>query len=366
MVRLKGWFPILLGFCFFLLTAITDKGINFTDTAIAFAETGVTSADLDCTQYPHWDCNNPALQRIDNFIKTYKDTGYVAAMDWDGTLYSETITIKQGDIHAGTTRSGQSVWHLWAAQRSYFPAFNTKDGDRVGNIVRWDDYLEGKTNVSSSSYSKFSQIATFEMGMTPQEMHSGVQEYLNVYPTGDYAYLKMMDVLQQFVNNGFQVWIITGSNPYFIVSLLNHIDQTLGYNLLTAGCDPGNPDLEQCRIVGNAAKQSPDGRFTMVYDDRFVRISDSNNPFFLERNIIDGVGKAVAIRHYMEPKAGQPVVFYAGNSGGDYEAIQYILSQKDLDTLVVAVNPRGTLKDLVAKYEPQGKVVKVSDSPAKP
>jgi phosphoserine phosphatase len=232
--------------------------------------------------------------------------------------------------------------------------------------VRRDDYLEGKTNVALSDYSKFSQIATFEVGMTPQEMHEGVQDYLSEYPTEDYAYLKMLDILQQLVDNGFELWIITGSNPYFIASLLNDIDETLGYELLAASCVPDDPDLEQCQIAGNAAKQSPDGRFTIVYDDRFVRLSGRNNPFFLERNIVDGEGKEIAIRNYIEEKRDKPVVFYAGNSGGDYEAIEYVLDQEELDTLAVAVNPKGTLTDLVVKYEPYGQLVKVLDSPAQP
>jgi phosphoglycolate phosphatase-like HAD superfamily hydrolase len=306
------------------------------------------------------------LQRIDTFIQTYQGQGYVVATDWDGTLYSETIHIREGDIHSGTPRGGQSIWHLWGAQRGYFPAFNTEDGDWVENAVERDDYLEGKTNAALGEYGKFSQIAAFEAGMTPQEMHEGVQAYLEDYPTEDYAYLKMLDVLQQFKDHGFQLWIVTGSNPYFVVTLVNDLDRTLGYDLLAQGCDPGDPDLERCQIVGNGAKQSPDGRFTMVYDDRFVTLDDANTSYLLERHIIDGAGKAAAIRNYIETQARGPVVFYAGNSGGDYEAVEYVLDQDDVDTLVVAVNPRGTLQDLVAVYGPGGKIVEVQATPAKP
>ncbi len=50
--------------------------------------------------------------------------------------------------------------------------------------------------------------------------------------------------------------------------------------------------------------------------------------------------------------------------GGDYEAIEYVLNQKGLDTLAVAVNPRGTW-DLVTVYVPQGQIIKVLVSPAR-
>ncbi|MCP4689540.1 MAG: haloacid dehalogenase-like hydrolase, partial [Desulfobacterales bacterium] len=315
-------------------------------------------------RYPHWDANDPTIATIDSFIQAHKGKGYVAAFDWDGTLYSETIEVK-GEIHKGATRSGQSNWHLWGARQGHFPAFKTKDGDHLATVVRRDDYLEGKTNASLSGYSKFSQIATFEAGMTPSEMRQGVRAYARDYPPGDYAYLKMLDIVRQFIENGFQVWIVTGSNPYFVMSILETIDETMGYNLLAKGCDPTRPDLEKCRIVGNCARLSPEGRFTMVYNDRFVRINDASHPYFLERNIIDGAGKAVAIRNFIEPGAGKPVVFYAGNSGGDYESVQYVLNQKDLKTLVAAVNPRGTLTDLVARYQGVGKLVVVSAAPAR-
>ncbi|MCP4688132.1 MAG: hypothetical protein GY859_08785, partial [Desulfobacterales bacterium] len=188
-------------------------------------------AGVSAERYPHWDANDPAIQTVDAFIQAHKGKGYVAAFDWDGTLYSETIKVK------------------------------------------------GK--------------------------------------------------------------------------------------MLAKGCDPANPDLEQCRIAGNCAKLSPGDRFTMVYDDRFVRVNSAGHPYFLERNIIDGAGKAVAIRNYILPRAQKPVVFYAGNSGGDYESVQYVLKQEGLKTLVVAVNPGGTLNDLVAKYQTRGNLVKVSAAPAK-
>ncbi len=353
----------------FLLTNTTpptetaDAAANV-DMVDIQAEASVPVTEVDCANYPHWDCEDPALAQIDAFIQTHQGKGYVAATDWDGTLYSESITIKEGDFHSGSTRSGQSLWHLWGAENGYFPAFDTVDGEQIANIVRRDDYLEGKTDVALSAYSKFAQIATFEMGMTPLEVHEGVQAYLEAYPTEDYAYFKMLDVIQQLANNGFEVWVITGSNPYVIATLLADLDDTMDYTLLDQDCDPIAPDLEQCQIVGNAAKQSPSGTFTVVYDDRFVRISDPDHPFFLERNIVDGPGKAVAIQNYIETQSDQPIVFYAGNSGGDYEAIQYILSQEDLDTLAVTVNPRGTLLDLVAKYAPGGMLVEVSDAPA--
>lgn len=363
MSNVKVWFLIALSLVCAGGLAACAGAVSGTEVATeggapTVAPTAPAGEGVDCSRYPHWDCSDPALARIDAFIQANGGRGYVAATDWDGTLYSESIALTQVGVHTGTTRSGQSAWHLWGANHGCFPAFETADGEWSENVVEHDDFLEGKTNAVLGEYAKFAEIATFEAGMTPGEMHEAIQGYLEDYPTEAYAYPKMLDVIQQLKENDFQVWIITGSNPYFIASLVADLDGTLGYDLLAEGCDPAAPDLDRCRIVGNGAKLSPDGQFTVVYDDRFVRIDGVDGVLLYERQIVDGAGKAAAIRHYIEAQARAPVVFYAGNSGGDYEAVEYVLGQ-EIETLAVAVNPRGTLLDLVAVYGPQGRVVEV-------
>ncbi|MFN3235269.1 MAG: hypothetical protein ACE365_07680 [Gammaproteobacteria bacterium] len=319
-------------------------------------------ANVHCENYPHWKCNNAELVKIDQFLQKHANKGYVAAFDWDGTLYEQDIVVKPGDVHAGDTRSGQSIWHLWGAKHGYFPEFVTRSGKTANNVALRDDYIEGKTNISADAYSKFSQIAVYEAGMTPEEMHQGVSDYAKRYPPKNYGYFKMLDVMQAFKNHGYQVWIVTGSNPYFIATLLENLDQTLGYNLLPKGCDAKHPRISACHIAGNEAKLSPNGKFTMVYDDRFVDVASPNGPLYLERNIVDGPGKTIVMKNYIKKKSHKPIVFYAGNSGGDYEIVQYVLNQSNgLDAFVVAVNPVGTLTDLVKKYVPQGKLAVVSD-----
>jgi hypothetical protein len=118
------------------------QNANCTDTTAIPQVTAISSDDVDCAQYPHWACDDPALQRIDAFIKAYGGRDYVVATDWDGTLYSETIVVK-GDIHTDTKRSGQSIWHLWMER-------NIIDG--AGKEVALRRYIEVRAQSSIVFY----------------------------------------------------------------------------------------------------------------------------------------------------------------------------------------------------------------------
>lgn len=312
---------------------------------------------LSCDDYPHWDCSDPKLKSIDEFIESHANKNYVAAFDWDGTLYDENITLKKGDPNEGQQRSGQSVWHLWGANENIFPLFETQDKRNAENVIMRDDFVEGKTDVSPEGYSKFNFIAMTEAGLTPKEMYVAEERYMQRYKPEDYAYLPVLDIFQQLKNKGYQVWVITGSNPYFVNNIMNYLDETFGYDLVAKGCEPSSFDLENCNIMGNGAKLSSKGTFSFVYDDRFVKNTDE------ERFVVDGEGKEVAIKNYLLPKVKQPIAIYVGNSGGDFEAMEYVLSQEDIDTLGVSINPRETLEDLVVMYEPQGKMVVLEMEP---
>lgn len=319
------------------------------------------------SNYPHWNFTDRVtyqkLVKIDQFIESNKGQGLVAVFDWDGTLYNEEIPLQQYKI--GERRSGQSIWHIWASFHLHdlkypnlFPMYRTQDGNAAQYIDEKDDYLEGKTNIKVDDYNKFTQIATFEAGMTPCEFANGVNGYLQDYPAVKNVFYPIMDVMQHMIDSGFNVWIATGSNPYYISSVLQRIEQTVNYrpNLkyhFNLGTVPY--DIATGHIVGNAAHLSRLGWwFTNVYDSRFVQNSGDNKLY-----IVDGPGKYVAIKTYVEKMVKKPAIFYAGNSGGDYEAIDYILSQKGDNVLSIAVNPRGTLLDLVKKYPEKIVVVPV-------
>lgn len=312
---------------------------------------------LNCDDYPHWDCGDPQLKTIDAFIENNANKNYVAAFDWDGTLYDEKITLKKGDPNEGEQRSSQSVWHLWGANKNIFPLFETQDHQYANNVIMRDDFVEGVTEVSPESYSKFNFIAMTEAGLTPKEMYDAEQQYMKSYKPEDYAYLPMLDIFQQVKNKGYQVWIITGSNPYFVNNIMTYLDETLGYDLVAKGCESNLFNLDNCNIMGNGAKLLSDGKFSFVYDDRFVKNTLSH------RFVVDGEGKEVAINNYLLPRVKAPMVMYVGNSGGDFEAMQYVLSQEDIDGLGISVNPRGTLQDLVATYEPQEKMIVLKMEP---
>lgn len=319
-----------------------------------------------CANYPHWNCKNPdennLLTRIEDLIKKYPQ-GAIVAFDWDGTLYSERIP---NPDNKRDKRAGESSWHIWGANHLnqydfLFPTFKTDDNiiaKQAYNIKIQDYYLEGnliepgpdknKIPLTTQGYTKYSQIAKFESGMTPAELQIGINQFLHDYPPQKYAFLKMLDIMQRFANTGFKVWIITGSNQYYVANVINDqngINATLGYNLFI-DCLPNQELSSKCYIAGNSAKIATDtGKFTNVYEDKFVNKMLKAN----ERIAIDAYGKQLALEQIAFNEK-YPVIFYAGNSDGDYYGMNYTLSNSD-DAIGIFVNPptkkESTMKQLL-------------------
>lgn len=308
--------------------------------------------------YPHWNFKDPVvyqkLVKIDNFINANKNKGYVAVFDWDGTLYSEQIPLK--DSHPVSRWPGDGIWRMWASKHLHdplyphmFPMFRTagKNNGQAIEIRERDDYFEGRTPIHVAGYNLFTQLAVFEAGMTPQEFDHDISGYLQDYPVKDYVFYPMLDLMQHLVDSGFDVWITTGGNPYFVAVVLKNIEKNLNYtskqkyrfNLTSVPYHPASS-----HIIGNMARLLRNGRFSMVYDSRF-----EHNPMH-HFYIVDGKGKYIGIKYYIEQLTKKPAVFYAGNSGGDYWGIKYIIQKKQLETLGVAVNPYGTLTELIKQY----------------
>lgn len=327
---------------------------------LLFVKTLFAGESSLCQWYPHWNCHDPAqvqvLTQIETFITKHsinnKGVG-IAAFDWDGTLYDEHIP---NPNVSGDNRSGQSIWHIWGAnhlnQFPYlFPSFKTNTlAEQANDILRKDAYLEGRTfqpiNPSEtdpllpSGYDKFSQIATFESGMTLQQMRNGLQGYLaNVTPK-QYAFTRLLDIMQRMQDKGFVIWIVSGSNPYYLANLFsvqNGLNNKLGYHLLPGCMDTINAVTfeKNCHIAGNAAKIKKSQsvfEFTNVYDDRFVK--NAIRP--MDREIVDRYGKQLFLQQ-LSKKLNLPVVFYAGNSDGDTFAMTYTLSRSD--TMGIFVQP---------------------------
>lgn len=324
---------------------------------------GTAFADLNCANYPHWPACSTAgsptqayLKKINRLIEKHKNKGDVVLFDWDGTSYDENMPVKPVDasdtLDVGKTFSGEANFHIWGVKEGKFPSLNT--GNPMDGVQKID-YFQGKTNIPMTGYNAFSQEATVEAGLTPEKVSSDIAQWLQSYPASANAYKATLDIMQQFKDNGFQVWVITGSNPYFVMNEMNAIDQLSytddkNYNLLPAGCDVSNPNLPACQIIGNSAKLKANGRFSAIYNDVFVKRPNNSPDYnYMERYYIDGPGKAVAIRNYLVPKTHKPILFYAGNSGGDYESIVYVLSHNP-KALSMAVNPRGSLLDLTDEY----------------
>lgn len=210
---------------------------------------------------------------------------------------------------------------------------------RARNILRRDDYLEGMFENHPDEVSKFLQIATFEAGMTPRALDEYLKKYAKTYDPCSFAIYPMMDVLHRLANNGFSVWIVSGSNPYFIAALVSHVERTCPldakrrYDFQLTGKKPFDPGVDH--ILGNGAEVSADGTFSQSFDDRALRVADpgADAGVFVMAN----EGKALALRQWIEGRHGKQVVFVAGNSDGDDAMTRYVLDKGASGTEVMAM-----------------------------
>lgn len=320
-------------------------------------------AALDKKTYPHWDWDSPAdiakLAEIDAFIEANKHYSPIAVFDWDGTVYDETIRTRER-VGGNVIKSGQAVWHIWAAnnasQREYaalnlFPQYRDCSGACIlTGLINKDDYLEGLAPGQHpiDNYSKFSQIAVIEAGMTPDAFIRGVNAYEKRYPVKHYAFLPMFDVIQNMLNNQFKVWFISGSNPYFIATLLKKVEQLdPRYNFASitgkALLAVAGKHASSSRIIGNQAKLYR-GKFTRIYDDRYV-LRLGSEPL----HAIVGEGKALAMRRFISKQDNGQIIFAAGNSGGDIEMMAEVL--KTPNSMLLAVNPAQKLREFLAEQQ---------------
>jgi hypothetical protein len=314
-------------------------------------------------EYPHWDLSNPStitkLQKIDNFIKANSSSSQknLAVFDWDGTLYNENIPVK--DLN-NEKFAGQPAWYIWAAnhdaKNNVFPMFRTVNNQFLNDVITKDKYLEGRITIQNPDhaidqgadiYSKFTQTSIFTAGMTPKNIVHSVNKYLRVssYSPKHNAFLPMLDVLQRMVNTGFDVWIVTGSNPYFvsveIKYIENHMDYTPGkkYDFGSAlSTIPYNSATGH--IAGNGLKLLKKdslgiSKFSVVYDDQYVKNVED------VLYIVDHEGKCIAMEN-IEKKDSSNAVFVAGNSDGDLEDTTAVVQSPY--HLAIAVNPDPTSK----------------------
>ncbi len=344
----------ILSYLFIAVIAVTLSGCGTTQSL----QKTTISSPLK-SSYPHWNFNNKKtyakLLKINTFIEKNKNKNKIAIFDWDGTLYNENIPVKELN---NAKYAGQPAWYMWMAMNkakfnfSVFPMFITKDGHFLRNVLTFNRYLENRTNISSHGFSKFTSTSLFTAGMTPQNVTDGVMSFLKEYKPEKYAFLPMLDVMQKMVNSGYNVWIITGSNQYFVASQIKYIENNINYTKnkkynFKISTAPYNP--ETGHIAGNGLKLMKNGKFSVVYDNRYVE-----NPKG-KLYIVDEKGKTVVAKN-IEKWSKSKIVFAAGNSGGDYYDIKYVLQKPD--TLAIAVEPRGELPELVKEYP--GKVVQLN------
>ena len=316
-----------------------------------FADVAASDVKPLKEDYPHWNFNNKAsyekLVKINNFIEANKNKRDLAVFDWDGTLYNENIPVKEME---NMKFAGQPAWYIWMAtfQKKFsfpvFPMFETKDNKFLSNVITFDKYLEGRESVKVEGYSKFVSTALFTAGMTPLNIEEGVNKFMKAYKPEKYAFLPMLDVLQKMIDSGFNVWIITGSNQYFVAAEINFIEQNIDYvhgKKYNFKLTSSPFDAEKDHIAGNGLKLMKDNKFSVVYDNRYVSNDDGT------LYIVDCEGKEVVVKN-LEKKFAKKAIFVAGNSGGDFYDTQYVVNQPG--TLAIAVEARGDLTKLVKEY----------------
>ena len=329
------------------------------------------NAAVNQKNYPHWNLKKPEniaiLEKIDRLIEENQGKAAVAVFDWDGTVYDEKIQSKE-TLGAGHIKSSQAVWHVWAAHHATHPSYENldlfphyRDCDRdciLKGLILKDDYLEGLTPNQKpiDNYSKFSQIAVMEAGMTPDAFTQGVHAYEQKYPVSRFAFLPMFDVIQQMINHGFKVWFVSGSNPYFIAALLKKIEKMhprYDFSSITQqtvwpnkSCAPSN------RIIGNHAKLYQ-GRFTRIYEDQYIE-RQTDEPL----HAIVGEGKAIAIQRFIGKRDKGSLVFAAGNSSGDIEMMTEV--SKTPNNLLLAINPEHKLAQFIQK-QPTALTLKIAE-----
>ncbi|MBF0547023.1 MAG: haloacid dehalogenase-like hydrolase [Candidatus Riflebacteria bacterium] len=302
-------------------------------------------SELQCL-YPHWNQELIKLVQINRWIERNAPKHPIAVFDFDGTINSEKyLSIK------GTLRSGQSAWRIWTAQRLLqfpfaFPTFRVNEDsfETEKNIIEMDEIVERLSPVPIEDWMKFSETSTFEEGMTENEIRQTIQAFLVDYPPEKYAFYPMLDVLQRLLDKGFKVWIITGSSPIYVSTVLGEIQKKSlisnkeFYNfsgLVKESYEPYSREKpDGVKIIGNISKRTPMGRFTRVYDRSFTK--NPENKFL----IVNGEGKKAVLENYIEPLEHTEALFCAGNSDGDVAVMTKVL-KRNSGALGILVNPTG-------------------------
>ncbi|MEI6055149.1 MAG: hypothetical protein WCR55_03740 [Lentisphaerota bacterium] len=350
--------------------------------AFAFCIQSFGASDIDALKasYPHWNLSDKAqydkLVKIDDFIEKNKDKGFVAAFDWDGTLYCEKMVIKELNP-LDNIYGGQGGFYIWGAFNkdkfglfNLFPSFNPEGDDFKDDVLQKVKVVEnrlpdGMHNTAlpptmpvapfpiynADGFSKFSLETTiFLLGMTPEQIKKAEAKYFEAYSPAQYAFYPMFDVLQKMCDSGYNVWIITGSSPYFVTNMLTYLQENVAYTsdrhydfsklIITKD---NNYDPAQSHIAGNGAKLTKEGTLSAVYDDRFLTNDYVKNNGLLF--ITDKQGKYLVITN-LETKFKTNAAFVAGNTDGDLYDTAYAMEGSKLapNTFAICVAPPETSK----------------------
>lgn len=337
------------------------------------AATAITMLTLTSEAQPK---NTPVPQKIRQFLQSQNPTNSLVAFDWDGTLYNEKIPTTT-PLHHPVILGGQAGWIMWSANRifhcsqpacssrSWFPSFEQYDSDGKIDYKKWamslaerDLFLEGRyseiqktlpQNITSqpitfSVYDKYMQAAGMASGMSLYTLSQSVQAYLK---GSHQQFTSILNVVRAAERRHFKVWIITGSNPYYVANVIYHIDEKLPakkrvlrscFKLMQKVLHNKATQLRpaafftQCPIAGNASTWSGgSGPFSNQYDDRnvtngtqFKHDCAKLSPNNICKMAVDGLGKEYALQH-IEHSEGKSIVLYAGNSDGDVYIMQHVL-----------------------------------------
>jgi hypothetical protein len=243
--------------------------------------------------------------------------------------------------------------------------------------MRMNDYLEAMFAEAPPNVPKFLLHSSMEEGMSIGAFYSYFDRFLQdqngYYDPCKYAIFPTLDVIQRLRNEGFEIWVVTGSNSNVVAGLVRELQQNrhdnpnckyanenYDFGLLRTcnkhsyGCT-FNPETD--RIVGHGPKYNG-YRFSHAYDDQFFLARTEEQKVADEKSekihVVADEGKAVAIERFIEGKWGHEVLFMGSNSGGDAAMAEYVLRKrgKGLNVLSLSVNPRGKeLLEVNDKYE---------------
>ncbi|MBQ7218209.1 MAG: haloacid dehalogenase-like hydrolase [Ruminococcus sp.] len=282
------------------------------DTAAteAIAETSAAKADeAEADALSLWTEKAPLKAELTDYIKTITDESSadfipvedrIAVFDMDGTLCCETDP-------------GYFDHKLLYHRVMEDPDYKDKASDEekaTAAIIK--EYFDTRSYPDGLDVKHGTAVATAFKGMTPEEFDAYVKDYRNQpaegynnMTNGEAFYKPMLQVVDYLNDNGFTVYIISGTD-----------------RLITRGLAEGTVDIPVRQMIGSdesfvaSGQGDEDGlKYTFSKDDKLITGGE-----FIIKNL--KMNKVSVI----EREIGQQPVLCFGNSSGDFAMANFTIS----------------------------------------